>query len=144
MGGAAHVSERLRLGLGLDAPARAREWIGGVCKSSGLDHVSGEATLMVSELVTNAVVHARTDCMLVAEHRDQVLRVEVFDLDFSDVRPGSGGPGAETGRGLMIVGALATDWGVTQHPTGKSVWFTLATAGRADTAQAGSGTFVCA
>jgi hypothetical protein len=44
----------------------------------------------------------------------------------------------------MIVGALATDWGVTEHPTGKSVWFTLATAGRADTAQAGSGTFVCA
>jgi anti-sigma regulatory factor (Ser/Thr protein kinase) len=134
------VTEKLRLGLGLDAPARAREWIGGVCKRSGFDHVSDEATLMVSELVTNAVVHARTDCMLRAENRDQGLLVEVFDRDVCAIRPGPGEPSAEAGRGLMIVGALATDWGVTQHATGKSVWFTLATAGRGDTARTASDT----
>lgn len=130
------MAERLGLGLGLglEAPARAREWIVGVCRRSELDHVRDEATLLVSELVTNVVLHARTDCVVVAENNDDALRVEVFDRngDFAAVRPGSGHAGLDGGRGLMIVAALATEWGVQAHATGKSVWFTLATAGRAD------------
>jgi len=122
------VPERLELAVGLDAPARARRWIAGICETWDLDHLSDAATLMVGELVTNAVLHTGTECVVVAEHGDDALRVQVIDggRDWADVeaapaeRLNAGG-----GRGLVIVAALATDWGVQEHTQGKSVWFTL-------------------
>ena len=122
------VPERRELRMGLDAPARARRWIVGFCESCDLGHLGDEAALLVDELVTNAVLHARTDCVVVAEKDDDVLRVEVIDSagDFADVQPGAERLSAESGRGLVIVDALATTWGVEEHPEGKSVWFTLA------------------
>lgn len=121
------MPERLELGVGLDAPARARRWIVGVCESCDLGHLSDEAALLVSELVTNAVLHARTDCVVIAEKGNDGLRVEVIDSagDFADVQPGAERLSAEGGRGLVIVDALATAWGVEEHPEGKSVWFRL-------------------
>lgn len=126
------MPERLELGMGLSAPARARHWILGVCKTCDLDHLRNDAALLVDELVTNAVLHARTDCVVVAEKCDDALRVEVFDggRDIAVVRAGTGRLGAQGGRGLMIVAALSTQWGVEAQATGKSVWFTLATAPR--------------
>ena len=121
------VSERLELGVGLDAPARARRWIVGVCESRDLSHLSDEAALLVDELVTNAVVHARTDCVVVADKVEDVLQVEVMDSngDSAAVEPGAERLSAEGGRGLVIVEALAAAWGVNWHPDGKAVWFTL-------------------
>ena len=125
------MPERVELAVGLDAPARARRWIGSVCERFELDHLRTEATLLVDELVTNAVLHARTDCVVVAEKDDDVLRVEVIDRnsDLVGVRPGAERLSAQGGRGLAIVAAMATAWGVHEHPLGKSVWFTLPTAG---------------
>lgn len=124
------MPERVELAVGLDAPARARRWIGSVCERFGLDHLRNEATLLVDELVTNAVLHARTDCVVVAEKGDDALRVEVIDRnsDLVGVRPGAERLSAQGGRGLAIVAAMATAWGVHEHPLGKSVWFTLPTA----------------
>ena len=124
------MPERVELAVGLDAPARARRWIGSVCERFELDHLRDEATLLVDELVTNAVLHARTDCVVVAEKDDGVLRVEVIDRnsDLVGVRPGAERLSAQGGRGLVIVAAMATAWGVHEHPLGKSVWFTLPTA----------------
>jgi anti-sigma regulatory factor (Ser/Thr protein kinase) len=121
----------VELAVGLDAPARARRWIGSVCERFELDHLRTEATLLVDELVTNAVLHARTDCVVVVEKGDDALRVEVIDHngDVVGVQPGAERLSTQGGRGLVIVAAMATAWGVHEHPLGKSVWFTLPTAG---------------
>ena len=82
--------------------------------------------LMVSELVTNAVRHARTDFTLSVEWASGQVRVEVHDDGAGHPqlkRPGMLEP---TGRGLQIVSALADDWGVIAHDDGKTVWFRCA------------------
>ncbi|UWE07617.1 ATP-binding protein [Actinacidiphila bryophytorum] len=90
------------------------------------------AELLVSELVTNSVRHAcRPTGRLIAVGAEmdpgRLLRVEVADA--SDVPPVvrvGAAPEAEGGRGLVLVGALAADWGTypRQH-VGKVVWFSL-------------------
>jgi hypothetical protein len=81
--------------------------------------------LLVSELVTNAVLHAHTDCTIVVDFGKNFMHTHVVDLDERDVMIGVPGETAEGGRGLNIVSAVAREWGVTRNPTGKSVWFVL-------------------
>ncbi|RYU10251.1 ATP-binding protein [Nocardioides iriomotensis] len=121
------VRERIELGVGLDGPARARRWIEGVCATCDVGDLSDNASLLVSELVTNAVLHARTGCVVMAEIDGDTLRVDVIDGagDTTAVAPGVERLGADGGRGLVIVDVLSTDWGVAEHAEGKSVWFSL-------------------
>ena len=81
--------------------------------------------LLVSELVTNALVHARSDVRLdVGHHRDR-LRVSVEDRSTRQPAQREQRTWSVDGRGLQLVDALAADWGVTQTRRGKSVWFEL-------------------
>jgi len=80
------------------------------------------ALLVVSELVTNAVVHGRGDLLVVMVYTDDRLRLEVHDGSSSpplqrDSR--SAGPG---GYGLNIVDRLCEEWGWTTTDDGKLVW----------------------
>lgn len=118
------ASIRLGVGLGLDAPARARTWLREVCAVYGLDDLADGAGLMVGELVTNVVVHAGTECTIVAERGVHSLRVDVTDENPSDVRPVAVTADAADGLGLHIVQGLARTWGVQYQPNGKTVWFT--------------------
>ena len=80
--------------------------------------------LLVSELVTNAVLHAGSKVEVSVRHRGEWLRVEVTDE--SPVLPGQRDfeTDAATGRGLALVDMLADDWGVEPIPDdGKVVWF---------------------
>ncbi|MET0729464.1 MAG: ATP-binding protein [Acidimicrobiales bacterium] len=82
--------------------------------------------LMVSELATNAVRHADAPFQVSIRRADSGLRVEVFDEGPGTPVKGSPDPTMPSGRGLIIVDALADSWGVDQHPReGKTVWFTL-------------------
>ncbi|MFV2117380.1 SpoIIE family protein phosphatase [Streptomyces sp. Act-28] len=87
------------------------------------------AVLMVSEMVTNVLVHTDGDALLVAEargeHGGRRLRVEVADA--SDELPHRRRPGemASSGRGLMLMEMLAHAWGVDPRGEGKSIWFEL-------------------
>ncbi|MER6999798.1 SpoIIE family protein phosphatase [Streptomyces sp. NPDC000410] len=87
------------------------------------------AVLMVSEMVTNVLVHTDGDALLVAEaageHGSRRLRVEVSDA--SDELPHKRRPGewASSGRGLLLMEMLADVWGVDPRGTGKSIWFEL-------------------
>ena len=85
------------------------------------------ARLLVSELVANAVTHAETDVTLQLDLTDQRLRVEVRDEAEGQPRARRPRHDDPTGRGLMIVEALADRWGVDPTPPGKTVWFELGT-----------------
>ncbi|WP_052411309.1 SpoIIE family protein phosphatase [Streptomyces sp. NRRL S-118] len=87
------------------------------------------AVLMVSEMLTNVLVHTDGNALLVAEatgeHGTRRLRVEVADA--SDELPHRRRPGemASSGRGLVLMEVLAHAWGVDPRGEGKSIWFEL-------------------
>ena len=54
------------------------------------------------------------------------LRVDVHDTSWSLPAPVDAPADAETGRGLMLVTSLSTEWGFYRTPAGKAVYFTLA------------------
>jgi anti-sigma regulatory factor (Ser/Thr protein kinase) len=85
--------------------------------------------LCVSEVVTNAVLHARTpSTMVVAVDRGRV-RVEVVDGDPTPPVPREHDPAAPTGRGLRLLDELADRWGVEPRGSGKVVWFEVDASG---------------
>jgi PAS domain S-box-containing protein len=90
------------------------------------DTLVDTARLLVSELVTNAVLHARTEIGLRVEVRSAVLRVEVSDRSVRVPSPRHYAPTAATGRGMALVEALAHQFGMQLTDTGKIVWFALA------------------
>lgn len=82
--------------------------------------------LLVSELVTNALLHAGTDFDVTLAYEHGVLRVSVHDQASALPLPRVHSHDAlSTGRGLMLVEALARRWGVEQDDSGKTVWFEL-------------------
>jgi anti-sigma regulatory factor (Ser/Thr protein kinase) len=84
-----------------------------------------DAVLIVSELVTNAVLHAREEASLELEigYGEQWLRLSL--ADGSAVRPlaRQAARGDESGRGMAIINALSDRWGVEDHRGGKRIWF---------------------
>jgi anti-sigma regulatory factor (Ser/Thr protein kinase) len=84
------------------------------------------AVLLTSELVTNAVVHARSRIELRIRYQPNgVLRIEVVDESFREPFRLSAPTEATAGRGLAILDNLAARWGVQTLDTGKAVWFEL-------------------
>ena len=80
--------------------------------------------LLVSELVTNAILHAGLEFTLEIErHQPDRIRVKVFDPSPSPVQPRHFTTEAGTGRGFMLIEALSIDWGWEATPDGKLVWF---------------------
>jgi|SRR5581483_8168598 len=114
------------LPLAPESPTKARRWIETKLGPRLDERHLVDARLVVTELVANAVVHARGG----------VLRVEVDEFDHSveisvvdecDDMPEllEPDPAAPTGRGLMIVEQLSEDWGTAADPSGKRVWARL-------------------
>lgn len=87
--------------------------------------------LLVSELVTNVVLHARTTFELSFRRRNTRLRFEVRDhCDRLPVSAGHGDLMALSGRGLGMVSILSDDYGTEDLPDGgKVVWFELEASG---------------
>ncbi|GHE80142.1 hypothetical protein GCM10018785_55320 [Streptomyces longispororuber] len=87
------------------------------------------AVLLISEMITNVLVHTDGDALLVAEvtgeNGTRRLRAEVSDG--SDDLPHKRHPGelASSGRGLVLMDLLADRWGVAPRGEGKSIWFEL-------------------
>lgn len=108
--------------------AVARAFVEERCEAWGCPALVETAQLVASELVTNAIVHARSACELRAVLVGDSLRLEVTDYD------ASGSPDVQApdendthGRGLLIVDALARSWGVVpRNGLGKTVWAVLA------------------
>ncbi|WP_371578770.1 SpoIIE family protein phosphatase [Streptomyces sp. NBC_01314] len=100
------------------------------------------AVLLVSEMLTNVLVHTDADALLVAEMTGdggkRRMRVEVTDA--SDDLPHKRHPGelASSGRGLVLMDVLADAWGVDPRGDGKSIWFELYEAAPPDGSNGGS------
>ncbi|MBL1101819.1 SpoIIE family protein phosphatase [Streptomyces coffeae] len=90
--------------------------------------------LLATEVVTNALIHAHSDVDLRLREYPDRLRVEVRDSDPHPPVPTeiltageTDNQEAESGRGLLIVDALAADWGSSPAGRGKTTWFELTT-----------------
>lgn len=89
------------------------------------------AVLLVSELATNVTLHARTEVRVTVRFEGQALWAEVKDWS-SRLPQGCMAPeDATTGRGLRLVEAIASRWGVERDDDGKLVWFLLTSDGHA-------------
>ena len=138
------------------AAARARGFVGETLTGWKLADVAEDVQLAVTELVTNAILHARTPLVVTLCVADGLVEVAVTDHDprtprsrpqrsdlLADLdalddlvdddpdprqRGLHYGPSGSVaaGRGLIILEAISSSWGVTRHPDGKDVWARLA------------------
>ncbi|MFI5807848.1 ATP-binding protein [Streptomyces sp. NPDC051561] len=113
--------------------AAARGFVRGVLEDWGMRALVDDVQLCVSELATNAVEHGvppgrRFQVRVLAE-RD-LLRVEVHDSGGGRVVVGRPELGCESGRGLLLVGLVADEWGVGEREPGKVVWCEFGLRGR--------------
>ena len=120
------VREQVLLPVGLESTTAARRFTETTLATWGVDARRSEtARLLVTELVANAMIHAATPAELVLDLSADRLRVEVADTASGRPVLRAPGPDDPTGRGLMIVEAMADRWGVEDVPPGKVVWFEL-------------------
>lgn len=84
-----------------------------------------DVVLLTSELVTNAIIHARTPIEIGVIHSGDDVLVAVGDRNLARPEQQPYSVGRTSGRGLRILEAFTDDWGVTTHDRGKSVWFTI-------------------
>ncbi|MER5912675.1 SpoIIE family protein phosphatase [Streptomyces sp. NPDC001982] len=119
-----------RFDLDPAAVRRARALVREQLHAWGLTAPADHAVLMAGELVTNAVLHARSRDVQLRLVRADTLLCEVEDDDPTLPTLLGAGPGAESGRGLRVVSALARAWGTSRTSAGKTVWFELTSRGR--------------
>ncbi|QFR96051.1 SpoIIE family protein phosphatase [Streptomyces tsukubensis] len=111
--------------------ASARAFVRDTLQGWGFADIIDDATVLTSELVTNAVVHAGTAAEVLCLRADDGVRVEVADrypereIPLDQSEGGFGSLDREGGRGLQLCAALASRWGVEYSPTHKRVWFQL-------------------
>ena len=91
----------------------------------GLRALGDDAALLVSELVANVVLHARTEFTIRVRPIDDRLRIEVTDGNAVVPQRRHFDDDATTGRGLRLVSDVSTAWGVDVRGDGKCVWFEL-------------------
>jgi anti-sigma regulatory factor (Ser/Thr protein kinase) len=115
-----------------------RHFVGDVLTRWGLEDQLDTATLLASEVASNAVIHAVTpfvmDVSVDLERQEPMVAVTDFDarpmlsqIEALGLRSLLVEPDleAESGRGLMMVASLSDRWGIEPAPRGKTVWFSL-------------------
>ncbi len=132
-GEAEHTVELIELGDGLAEVARARAFVADRLEWWSLGRLMLDASLVASELVSNAVIHARSPVELRLRQLERGVRIEVRDgAEYGiDAHVPAG---EERGLGLRVVSRLATRWGVDPVPDGKTVWAELSLDAMAGTA----------
>jgi len=105
----------------------ARSFVTELLEQWNLSELVESASLLTSELVANAVRHVTGPCAMELTHHDDVLRIAVADAGRGMPDLQVLGPTSESGRGLHIVSAFSTAWGVDHlDDGGKLVWAEMA------------------
>jgi len=119
------ISISRRFPASLESVPQAREWVAAELSSLPSD-VLNPALLMVSELSTNALIHAGTSFEVQIEHSERELTITVRDTGPGVPTLRNPQPSEAHGRGLKIVTALSNRWDVVDFgDRGKAVWFSL-------------------
>lgn len=106
------------------AVREARSFVRMCCTSAGVEGDACDvAELLTSETVTNAFLHGRSEARLVVTVGDGAVLVQVGDDSSRLPELVEHRPDAASGRGLVILDSLAARWGITERPSGKTVWF---------------------
>jgi anti-anti-sigma regulatory factor len=126
----AALADRLATTLTADrsAPAQGRELVERACRAWRLTALAPAASLVVSELCANAVIHGRPPLQLVVARTGTGLHLVVRDANpqppLARPRPADGQP-MESGNGMHLVSAFAGAWGTRPTVDGKVVWATI-------------------
>ena len=115
----------IRLPADVNSAREARGFVERTLAAWDLVEVADTALLLVSEAVTNAVVHAASASQLTMSLLRERLRVEVSDWGDGHLRIRTPARDDTSGRGLALIEALSTVWGTTHTEEGKVVWFEL-------------------
>lgn len=113
----------------------ARGFVDDALRAWGLEEMSEDLQLVVSEVVTNALIHAGSDVEVRLRVLRDNIRMEVRDSDSEPPVPSAfslteeGSAQAESGRGLFLVDALASAWNSSPSGRGKTVWLEMAIPG---------------
>jgi anti-sigma regulatory factor (Ser/Thr protein kinase) len=107
-----------------EAVGDARRFVrGAIGDVDGLEVPVDALVLAVSELVTNAIIHARTPFSVTVRHlQPGSVQIDVFDGNTRLPQSARVSRDATSGRGLAIIETLRLRWGVEPHPHGKTVW----------------------
>jgi DNA-binding response OmpR family regulator len=128
----AHVTARAALGLPRDLTSvrLARHFVRDQIRQWGLDGILDDALLVTSELSANAITHAESDCEIRLTLSAASLRIDVGDGGVGTPEPQPPSATEEHGRGLVLVDAVASAWGLDVMPgAGKVVWAELGLSG---------------
>jgi anti-sigma regulatory factor (Ser/Thr protein kinase) len=122
---AVNHSVAAQFGADVTSIRAVRRWVADVAEGWKLAEAE-TLVLLASELATNAVLHARTDYEIrLYLTSDDAVRMEVADQNSRLPSVASVPTDATSGRGLLIVQALASAWGIENQGDGKLVWFEL-------------------
>jgi anti-sigma regulatory factor (Ser/Thr protein kinase) len=115
----------LRLPPTARSTTQARRFVLAALADWGLNVLRDTAALLTSEVVTNSVLHARTDIEVTVTRLVDGVRIEVADGSRRAPVRRPQVKEATTGRGVELLEQLAGAWEVAVHPAGKVVRFVL-------------------
>jgi anti-sigma regulatory factor (Ser/Thr protein kinase) len=105
-----------------ESPRRARSFAQQTLEELGMSQLGDDVALAVSELITNALIHGKSDVILTIIDLGNGVQVRVTDKAPDHPRLRKVDNHSTGGRGLHIVDCVANDWGVEPAPPGKTVW----------------------
>lgn len=122
----ANVERRTQFEPAVGSAAAARRFMRGELEQLAVPEPPIEtAILLTSELISNAYLHARTEVDLRLVMAPECVRVEVHDGNSRHPVAAATPADATSGRGLLLLQALAQSWGVDGTADGKTIWFEL-------------------
>jgi len=115
------ITHRLTLPPEPSSAAAARRFVADALQGCAID--IDIVVLLVSELVSNVVLHAGTPLEVEVASRGAHMRISVTDGSSAVPTLKHDPPDSVTGRGLTMIATAAASWGIDLHAGGKSVWF---------------------